>query len=100
MNHVGEIEAGWRNVVVVSVHAPGMEKKGDERDCFWERLSECLAGFGSNERIIVLGDMNAKVGDKVRVEIMGKLRVPGMNENEVCLLDLCNEKGLIVGILV
>ena len=53
-------------VVVVSVHAPGMEKKEDERERFWTRFSECLAGFESSERVIVLGDMNVKVGDRER----------------------------------
>ena len=84
-------------VVVVSVYAPGMEKKEDERERFWARFSECLAGFESNERVIVLGDMNAKVGDRERDGIVGKFGVPGMNENGVCLLEVCNERGLIVG---
>ena len=84
-------------VVVVSVYVPGMEKKEDERERFWARFSECLAGFESSERVIVLGDMNAKVGDRERDGIVGKFGVPGMNENGVCLLELCNERGLIVG---
>ena len=92
-----KLKLDGESVVVVSVYAPGMEKKEDERERFWERFSECVAGFGSNERVIVLGDMNAKVGDRERDEIVGKFGVSGMNENGVCQLKLCNEKGLIVG---
>ena len=72
-------------VVVVSVYAPGMKKKKDERERFWARLNECLVGFGSNERVIVLGDMNAKVGDRENDGKVGRFGIPGMNENGVCL---------------
>ena len=47
-SYVGEIEVGWKNVVVMSVYAPRMERKGDEREIFWARFSECLAGSESN----------------------------------------------------
>ena len=40
-------------VVVVSVYAPGMEEKEDERERFRARISECIGGFEGNERVIV-----------------------------------------------
>ena len=52
--------------MVVGVNAPGMEKKEDERERIWARFNKCLAGFKSNEREIVLRDMNAKVGGRER----------------------------------
>jgi hypothetical protein len=48
--------------VIVSAYGPGSEKTEDERDEFWETLSECVNGFEQSERIVVLGDMNARVG--------------------------------------
>ena len=84
-------------VVVVSVYAPGMEKKEDERERFWARFSECLGGFESNERVIALGDMNAKEGNRERDGIVDKFGIPGKMKNGVCLLELCNERGLIAG---
>ena len=48
------------NVVALIVYAPGMEKKGNERERIWARFSKCLTGFGSSERVIVLGDRNAR----------------------------------------
>ena len=47
-------------VVALSVYAPEMGKKGNERERFWARFSKCLTGFGSSERVIVLGDRNAR----------------------------------------
>ena len=82
---------------VVSVYAPGMEKKDCERERFWGNLNECIEGFSCNESVIVLGDMNAKVGDREREGIVGKYGVPGENDNGMCLLDMCNERELTVG---
>ena len=45
-------------------------RKEDERERYWASFSECLAGYETN---IVLGDIYAKVGDRERVEIVGKL---------------------------
>ena len=61
-----KLKLDGENAVVVSVYTAEMEKKKDERESFWGRFSECLFGFESNERVIVLGDMNAKVSDRER----------------------------------
>ena len=84
-------------LVVVSAYGPGMERSESEREQFWESLNVCLAGFNENERVIVLGDLNAKVGDRERGEVVGKFGVPGVNENGECLIELCEERCMIVG---
>ena len=88
--------AGER-VVVVGVYGPGMERNENEREVFWESLNECLSGFRENERIIVMGDMNAKVGDREREGVIGKFGVPGVNENGERLVEVCAERRMIVG---
>jgi len=45
----------------------------------------------------VLGDMNAKVGDREQDGVVGKFGVPGINENGECLVEMCAERGLICG---
>ena len=84
-------------VVVVSAYGPGMERSESEREQFWENLNVCLAGFDENERVTVLGDLNAKVGERERGEVVGKFGVPGVNENGECLVELCEERSMIVG---
>ena len=56
-----------------------------------------ISGFDEDERIIVLGDMNAKVGDREVDGVIGKYGVPGMNENGECLVEICKGRGLSVG---
>ena len=61
---------GMIRYVWVCAYAPVNErtKKGkEERDDFWKGLNDCLRGFESDERVILMGDMNGKVGDE-RIE--------------------------------
>ena len=92
-----KMKVAGEKVVIVGVYGPGMERSENEREAFWETLNEVLSGFGENERVIVLGDMNAKVGDRIREGILGKHGVPGVNENGERLLEVCTERRLIIG---
>ena len=83
------------NVVIICVYGPEMENSANKRESFWENLNECIAGFGEDEKIIVLGDMDARVGDREREGVIGKFGVPGINENSECLVEMCVERGLI-----
>ena len=56
------LKVNGEKVVIISVYGPGMERTENEREVFWESLNECIAGFNEDERVRVLGDMNAKVG--------------------------------------
>ena len=91
------MKVAGEKVVVVGVYGPGMERNENEREVFWESLNECLSGFGENERVIVMGDMNAKVGDREREGVTGKYGVPGVNENGDRLVEVCAERRMIVG---
>ena len=50
-----------------------------------------------NERIVVLGDMNAKVGNREVDRVVGKYGVPGVNENGERLVEVCSERRLSIG---
>ena len=90
-----KLKTDGENAVVVSVYAPGMEKEEDERERFWARFCECLAGFESNKRVIVLGDVNAKVGDRERDGIVGNFGVLGVYERWLIVGNTWYEKKLI-----
>jgi len=94
MGKIGLVKYVW-----VCVYAPvnAKTKKGrDERNEFWKDLNDCLRKFEPERRVILMGDMNAKVGSDVIGCIVGKWGVPGVNENGECLVDLCSERGLFL----
>jgi hypothetical protein len=81
----------------VSAYGPGCERAEDERERFWQELSECLDGFSANEQVIVMGDLNARVGDREVDGVIGKYGVSGMNESGECLIELYAQHELVVG---
>ena len=47
---------------VIVVYAPGMERSEEERDLFWEELKGCIDVCEDRGKVVIIGDMNAKVG--------------------------------------
>ena len=48
--------------VFISAYGPVSEKSVVEIEEFWNELSQCVVSFGRNESVVVLGDLNARVG--------------------------------------
>ena len=91
---IGIVKYAW-----VSVYAPVNKRtvKGkNEMMRFWNELNECIKSFESGRKVIVMGDMNAKVGNENINDIVGKWGVPGSNENGDHLIDICAEQGLFL----
>ena len=53
----------------------------EERDEFWNDLSRCVDGLSTRNYVVVLGDLNARVGDGEVEGVVGKYGVPGENES-------------------
>ena len=84
--------------VFMSTYGPGQSEKGEEEiEEFWNELSECVGGFGRNESVVVLGDLNARVGNEVIEGIVGRHGVPERNEISERLLEMCAKQELVVG---
>ena len=83
--------------VFVSAYGPGCEKKEEERNEFWNELASCVEGLSRRNYVVVLGDLNARVGDREVEGVIGKFGVPGENESGERLLEMCMERELVVG---
>ena len=66
------------------------------REEFWSELSEGIWSFGRNEDV-VLGYLNAIVGNEVIEGIVRQHGVPGRNESGERLLEMRAERELVVG---
>ena len=85
---------GW---VIVSAYGPGCEKDDNERDQFWNELRDCVDRFGDNVNVVVLGDLNARVGNTVIRGVTARYGVPGENDSGRRLIDMCREQELAIG---
>ncbi len=83
-------------LVFVSVYGPGTQIKEEKREEFWVDLNECVESFSVNVNIILLGDLNAIVGDEHVVGTTGKYGVPDRNWNGEKLLEMCMERELTI----
>jgi len=92
-----KLKVSGETLVCISAYGPGSERDENERNEFWKEMSECIESFGVNVNVIVLGDLNARVGDEVIDGVVGKFGVPGRNESGECLIDMCLEQEMIVG---
>jgi exonuclease III len=92
------LKLGLTPIFLVGVYAPDMSKSQASRDEFWEQLREVLLLRKLNERVVMLGDFNAKVGLKRHgyESVLGKFGDKRVNENGECLLNICVEMKLVV----
>ena len=80
----------------VSAYGPRCERSEEERDEFWNDLTRCVDGLSTRNCVVVLGDLNARVGDGEVEGVVGKYGVPGENESGERLLDMCVEQELVI----
>ena len=81
----------------VSAYRLGCERSEEERDEFWNDLSRCVDGLSTRNYVVMLGNLNARVGDGEVEGVVGKYGVPGENESGERLLDMCVEQELVIG---
>ena len=72
----------------ISAYGPYSEKSEEEIEELWNEISECVGSFGRNESVVVLGDLNARVGNEVIEGIVGRHGAPGRNESGERLLEI------------
>ena len=93
-----KVKFGGEFWVFVSAYGPGSERSEEEREAFWSELAGCVEERKrSGCQVIVLGDLNARVGNEEVHGVMGKYGVPGKNISGDRLLEMCSEMELVVG---
>ena len=81
----------------VSAYGPGSENSREVVENFWNCLSVCVESLKKKNNVVVLGDLNARVGSEVMEGICGKYGVAGRNESGDLFLNICREHELVVG---
>lgn len=83
---------------VISVYAPTLDKSDDIKDKFYEELVRCLDNISAKEQVLLLGDLNARVGRDYEAwpRVLGRHGVGNMNSNGHLLLSLCAQYELAI----
>ena len=87
-----------QHATILSCYAPTLNSEEEQKDYFYEQLHETLSKINTNDKIILLGDFNARVGRDADVweGVIGRNGVGKMNSNGLRLLTLCAELNLTI----
>ena len=87
-----------RFATFVSVYAPTLDSSDDVNDRFYDTLYSTLRRTSQDDKIILLGDFNARVGINHDIwhGVIGHHGVSNMNSSGLRLLSLCSELGLAI----
>ena len=85
-------------ITLISVYAPTMTYSDEEKEAFYEKLSEAVHGVPKTDRLLVLGDFNARVGanHKVWEGVLGPHGIGRENSNGRLLLSFCAQESLFI----
>ena len=89
---------GGRYLSFICVYAPTMSYSDEEIQSFYQDLKNVLSSIPKEDKLIVAGDFNARVGQDSRTwPVIGRHGIGKMNRNGLHLLELCTEINLSVG---
>ncbi|XP_064080601.1 uncharacterized protein LOC135197466 [Macrobrachium nipponense] len=89
---------GNKHATVISVYAPTLLAEDQTKELFYAALDTALTAIPNEDKVILLGDFNARVGRDSDIwrGTIGKEGVGKMNANGTLLLSKCVEHDLVV----
>jgi len=81
-----------------SVYAPTLQAEFAEKDKFYSELRNLIQSTPADDKVIILGDFNARVGEDATAwkGVLGRHGVGNCNDNGRWLLELCTEQQLVI----
>ncbi|XP_039274981.1 uncharacterized protein LOC120349093 [Nilaparvata lugens] len=83
-----------REVKIFGIYAPTDDSDANTKDAFFDKLSEELIKTKSRQEIILLGDFNGRVGQKIDSGIIGRHGEDVVNDNGMRWIELCEQYSL------
>ena len=82
----------------VNVYSPTSDSSDDVKDRLYDTLYSTLQRISQDDKVILLGDFNARVGRNHDIwhGVIGHHGVGNMNSSGLRLLSLCSELGLAI----
>ena len=92
-------ESRFQKVSLVMCYAPTNTTEEEDKDNFYAQLQWVLDKTPRRDMLVLMGDMNAKVGtdNTDREREMGRHGLGDMNENGERLADFCTTNSLVIG---
>ncbi|KAK6755002.1 hypothetical protein RB195_013771 [Necator americanus] len=87
-----------RKLWIVSAHAPAETAEDNNKHAFYDELNALMSKIPNQQVAIVGIDANAKMGLEQQSDVLGKwyYAAERTSDNGDCLVDLCEQTGLII----
>ena len=92
------IKGRFFNISIINVHSPHSGNEDDEKDAFYEQLDQTYNSCPKHDVKIVIGDLNAQVGQEEEFRpVIGKFSAHECtNENGLRLIGFATSKNMVV----
>ena len=89
---------GKKFATIISAYAPTMTNPDDVKEKFYEDLNSVLSSVPKQDKLILLGDFNARVGrdHESWAGVLGTQGMGSCNDNGLLLLQTCASHNLLV----
>lgn len=84
------------NIAILQLYAPTQDYSDEDLEQFYEEISQVLKQVKSTDVLIVMGDLNAKVGSDKNNKIVGQYGLGRKNERGDRLIQFCTENKLVI----
>jgi len=86
------------HLTIISAYAPTIRYADEEKEAFYQLLSNTLHATPKNDKLLLLGDFNARVGSNNTAwpSVLGPHGMGKENSNGLLLLTLCSEEELTI----
>jgi exonuclease III len=84
------------NITLMQVYAPTSDAEEVDIEEFYNKLQKAIDNTSKKDVLLVVGDLNAKVGNEEENEITGKFGLGRRNEAGERLIEFCKENSLCI----
>ncbi|XP_044745289.1 uncharacterized protein LOC123307136 [Coccinella septempunctata] len=81
-------------VTILGVYAVSNDEPSNIKDEFFERMNDEISKIGKSREVILLGDLNSRVGQRVQSKVVGPYGETTLNDNGERLIDICDSHQL------
>ena len=87
-----------QHMTVLGAYAPTLDAEEEVKDRFYGLLQDTLHSISANDKLVLVGDFNARVGNSKNLwgGVLGSHGVGKCNANGLRLLSLCAENNLVI----
>lgn len=95
---VMRLKLAYTNMTLISAYAPTMDYPHEDKERFYEELDRLIQDTPHSDKLFLLGDFNARVGDNHEAweRVLGKHGMGKENANGTLLLTTCAQNQLII----